>query len=811
MAAMGRWAQFIVWIAVPSTTKPGKLEKLPVAWADGLGVDKHGRPIPAGTVVTAHDPAFWTTFDNVAASFARYDRRHGSGVGFVLTTADPFFCLDIDGALQPDGTWSQVARDLCATFNGAAVEVSQSGQGLHIFGCTTPVPHAKRNVQLGLELYTEKRFIALTGTHATGDVWLDFSPTFASVVASLFDPSKNVEFEDWTEAPCEGWAGPEGDDAVLERAMRHNPKVTADQAFSGRAAPPTFAQLWAADADALGAYWPHDIKPYDESSADVQLANLLAYFTGKNCEQMQRLMLRSGLVRDKWSEREEYLSTTIVQACRFVKAVLNEPPLAAKPKGPSLRPTMGVRDTLEYMTPADQLDHFDGCAYVDASKKVYVTKQGKELSKTSFDVAFGGYLFVIDPMGKKTTDSAFDAFTKSRVIQAPCVDDLCFLPLEEPGALVVRGNHVFVNAYVPHEPKTIAGDPAPFLDLLVKLLPDERDRAILLNYMACVVQNPGRKLQWWPVLQGAEGNGKSFLMKCLTYAIGDHYCHLPNAQAMARVGMQFNGWLHRKLFVGIEEVYVADRRSFLEEFKTVVTNDRVGMEPKGGEQSTKDNCANGMLCTNHPDGVPINTDNRRYAIFYTAQQTKDDVIRCGMGGTYFPELWAWAKDEGFAIIAHHLKTMPLQEDVSPLGAYSSRAPETTSTAKAVTESRGRIEQEIAEAIDAGRPGFAGGWVSSTYLTDLLARMHSQLSHTKRAEVLERMGYVKHPAFGDTGRSHRIVKPDGYRSVLWVRSGSLASQLTDVDTAASAYERAQTTASADLVFGEGPPVKPKELA
>jgi len=62
-----------------------------------------------------------------------------------------------------------LALSILARFPGAAVELSHSGQGLHIFGRAAPMAHGKRNAALNLELYTEGRFCALTGTGALGD------------------------------------------------------------------------------------------------------------------------------------------------------------------------------------------------------------------------------------------------------------------------------------------------------------------------------------------------------------------------------------------------------------------------------------------------------------------------------------------------------------------------------------------------------------------------------------------------------------------------------------------------------------------
>lgn len=153
LAVLAAYRQFVVWKLVPSA-RAGKMDKLPCDWR-------------SGKVTSAHNPATWGTFEECRDAVLA---GHGQGVGFVLTARDPFFCLDIDNALQPDNQWSPLAVELCQRFAGAYVEVSQSGCGLHIIGSASEIPpHACKNVALGLELYHEKRFVALTFLHWQGD------------------------------------------------------------------------------------------------------------------------------------------------------------------------------------------------------------------------------------------------------------------------------------------------------------------------------------------------------------------------------------------------------------------------------------------------------------------------------------------------------------------------------------------------------------------------------------------------------------------------------------------------------------------
>lgn len=794
LAPLAEYRQFVTYRLVPSA-KPGKTDKLPCDWR-------------TGAVSNAHTPAVWTDFDGAASAV-----RAGTadGVGFVFTEADPFWFLDIDGALQADNTWSPLAAQLCAALPGAAVEVSQSGRGLHIIGKGTVPEHGCKNVPLGLEFYHTGRFIALTGLQATGSAGADLSAELPHLIAQFFDPTARADNapDEWTTEPVPEWDGPADDDDLIRRACASGERSAA-AAFGGEGV--TFRDLWEGNADALAKRWPSDSpdKAYDASSADASLAAHLAFWTGKNCERIRDLMYRSALVRDKWELRGDYyLPRTILRSCAVSTEVAkgrSEPlppppnPEAAEAAGISIRADGGG---LGIMGTDGQLSHFAGCVYVRSDNKIF-TPDGDLLDAARFDAVYGGYNFVLDAMGEKMSDSAWAAFTRNRVYEPPRCHALCFRPEAAPGALIVEEGRTLLNTYVPIDTPRIAGDPSKFTGFVEKILPDERDRRILLSYMAACVQNPGYKFQWWPVLQGTEGNGKSLLLRVLSFAVGNRYTHLVDVHKMAKQGTGFNAWVQGNLFLGIEEIYVAERRDFLEAFKAYVTNDRLPIEGKGTNQVTGDNRINGLMLTNHRDGVPINIDGRRYAVFFTAQQSADDVESAGMGGTYFPDLYDWLKGRkayenlgpnyGYAVVNDFLQSYAVDAEFDPAG-LCTRAPETSSTAAALVASRGRAEQEIVEAIEQGRPGFAGGWVSSKAVDDLLERIRAHVPRSKRRDMLLSLGYDYHPGLVD-GRVNVVVQPDNAKPRLYIKRGHIVGNVEGPANVAKKYQLDQAPGGAD---------------
>lgn len=111
-----------------------------------------------GSVASSTDPSTWSRHRDAARSTA------GAGLGFVLD-GDGVVCLDLDHCLDEEGAplpWAQTILDAAA---GTWVEVSRSGDGLHIWGVGR-LPHGRRITVGGggsVELYADGRYIAVTG------------------------------------------------------------------------------------------------------------------------------------------------------------------------------------------------------------------------------------------------------------------------------------------------------------------------------------------------------------------------------------------------------------------------------------------------------------------------------------------------------------------------------------------------------------------------------------------------------------------------------------------------------------------------
>lgn len=259
-----------------------------------------------GSKASSTDPNSWTDYHTALAVAKAMGM---DGVGFVFSKDDPYFFIDVDNCLDEKGEKSQLAVDISQKLFGSYVEVSQSGRGLHFIGKTKIIPDwfkSMNDQKLGLEIYTQERFIAMTCT-GHGSENLDLTMQFCEIVDKY--AKKRITSDEWTTSPRPEYGGPESDEDLIQMALN---STSAGATFGEKA---SFRDLWLKNEDKLMVAYPADEgEGFNWSSADAALCSHLAFWTGCNCERMERLFNMSSLVRGKWTDRKDYRQNTILHA-----------------------------------------------------------------------------------------------------------------------------------------------------------------------------------------------------------------------------------------------------------------------------------------------------------------------------------------------------------------------------------------------------------------------------------------------------------------------------------------------------------------
>lgn len=686
------------------------------------------------------------------------------GVGYVFLKGDNYFFIDLDGCINPDGSLTQLAQNSLTYFPTAYVETSNSGRGLHIIGRFEGVApfDGRRLDKIGVEIYTHGRFCALAEINPRGDAQTLHTERLGQFITALgIDSTPDTDKPDeWTTEADPKYNVPEDNAQLIEWFL--NKPLSAPEALGNVL---SIRHLWENNVEVLAQHFPTQIvgKAYDYSAADAALAYRLHYLVGGNCERVVELMNLSKLKRDKWEQNTGYLPRTVLNARGsnrdfFVHA---RSPQAFEHDNKGSNPTQPQKGA--FLNIEQQIAYFQNCTYIAETHQMLIP-EGVLYKPEAFNAMYGGVSFQLDFNNEKVTRKAFEAFTLSQGYTFPKVHATCFKPLLGFGEIVTENDSRFVNIYRPVNPPRSKQDVQRFIIHVTNLLPNDEDRLILLSYMAALIQYKGIKFTWCVIVQGVEGNGKSFLNEVLAYCIGRQYVHSPKSSDLTG---KFNGWMENKLLITVDDIYQSSW-DMLEILKPMITNRHQEIERKGIDKVTREVFCNFILNTNHQDGIRKTKNDRRFAPLFTAQQEPEDILKAGMGGNYFPELFDWFNNQGgAAAINEYLSTFEIPDRYNPTTSCI-RAPITSSTELAIAQSLDPIAQRIKEWIGEGCMGFKKGWLSSMMINRKLLEHNVKVNPKQLPLILKSLGYIPHPGL-DKGRASRFVTLDGGQSKLYIHS------------------------------------------
>lgn len=224
------------------------------------------------------------------------------------------------------------------------------------------------------------------------------------------------------------------------------------------------------------------------------------------------------------------------------------------------------------------------------------------------------------------------------------------------------------------------------------LFSDERERKLLLDWMGYVVQNPGQRVNWAILMQGVEGDGKSFFMQLMATAMGSKHISVVKPKNLEE---GFNGWAegHRLVFVEEVKMHGHNRFDVLNSIKDLITNTAIAIRRMRTDTYTVPNMASYMLTTNFKDAMPLSRGDTRYFVMFSRFTRIEQVEKFNIDNpTYYPNLFD-ALQRSPGAIRKWLMTHKVSEDFNP----KARAPK--SVGKDYMSGMAKSEnQELLESI-----------------------------------------------------------------------------------------------------------------
>ena len=280
-----------------------------------------------------------------------------------------------------------------------------------------------------------------------------------------------------------------------------------------------------------------------------------------------------------------------------------------------------------------------------------------------------------------------------------------------------------------------------FMEHLRFTLSDEREQRILLDWMAYVIQNPGKRVNWALLLQGAQGVGKSYFGNVMQMILGELVRNLEPTAISGR----FTGWAHGALVVVVEEIRIsgANRYETLDRMKPFITNKTVQIEEKGRDHRTVPNFTSYFMLTNHKDAIPLADGDRRYCVLFSRVQSEEQLFD-ELGGkvgaqNHFKKLFYETERRSDAM-ARFFLDYQISEEFSAEG----RAPDTNAKQAMIDVNVSPARMLLESAIDEHQCAVINDEIIDiTWLNELCESSETELPKTNAmSAILLELGFVQ---------------------------------------------------------------------
>lgn len=326
--------------------------------------------------------------------------------------------------------------------------------------------------------------------------------------------------------------------------------------------------------------------------------------------------------------------------------------------------------------------------------------------------------------------------------------------------------------------------PDLFINHLRYLIPDAKERQMFADWLAWIVQHPGKKPQFAILLIGGEGTGKSWIADLMKVILGPWNVSTPRNKTLVR---DFNGWCAEKTLAIVHELKGKIETS--ENLKDIITQSVVEVNRKNIEAHEIPNHVAMFTISNHDDAIPLDDGSRRYLVIQCAKFPKDALPEPSENGrlpyTRTPEMKAYYDQ----LFASQMPDKPPTEETRRVLAFLlarrldrpgaldclSIAPETEAKGKVVDAGRSSLEKLVADAYCAKEPPFARVFAISDVLPMLVDSTGEEIENRERNIKAVMRACKKVGCVPISDRNTQVHTNYG-RKHLWARTAQDAGKL-----------------------------------
>lgn len=398
----------------------------------------------------------------------------------------------------------------------------------------------------------------------------------------------------------------------------------------------------------------------------------------------------------------------------------------------------------------------EGFVFIEKDEVFYHMESRVELTTKAFDARHNRYMMTQKDRLEGRSSPEHTASTAAlNLWEIKTVYRRMYMPHEDE--FFTYNGQEFVNFYtevgVPDVPDKLSkSDERAILRVqahLRHLFRSEKDWKLLLDWLAYIVQTK-RRLNWMPLIQGTEGDGKTFFAEMLKSILGWENVHIVPGEALEE---RYNHYMEGALLVFFEEVRLHgnNRYEALNRMKPWIANKIMNIRRM--QQGTYEivNTASLLGASNHKDAVPAGDNDTRYFPLFSRWQTKAAIKKFNeIHPTYYTELYATLEHAG--ALRKWLLEYELSEGFDP----NARAPESSYRAEMLSLSASDEEEAFDRALsDSKRRDFSSELLDGGLLDDVLSDAGTEPPRGKALKrFLSERGFTKLPMpVTISGKSH----------------------------------------------------------
>lgn len=342
-----------------------------------------------------------------------------------------------------------------------------------------------------------------------------------------------------------------------------------------------------------------------------------------------------------------------------------------------------------------------------------------QMTRVAFNVVHSRHMMTpTERLEGKATPETLPVDAVVNLYQIPTVYNRMFMP-GQPMLYSINGVD-YANSYTEEGIPELPGDLSPveheaiqiFLDHLVHIIANETDRVIFLDFLTFIVQNPGQRINWAVLLQGAEGDGKSFFISVLAAVMGDNNVNMISGKALEE---KYNPWAENALVCFIEDVRLhgANRFDAINTLKPMITNPTVSIRRMQTNLYTVVNTMNYILTANVKDAMPVGGEDSRIFPIFTRFQRSSDLERFKLANpNYYDRLFAVIQFAGA------LRQFLLLRKISPDFNPRARAPKSSYRAEMILLNQTEEVTALMDSLEESKaPDYSEFLLDSTKVAD----------------------------------------------------------------------------------------------